>query len=277
MARFHMEVFIVKLIRSICALFVLGGVAPSLSTALHAQTSGYYLTVENTSDPQERERMVNALTKSGFSCRSAADTSGNGVIHILVGPYATAGEVERARASFVAAGYQLPNAGSQSANAPSSLEAQALANLGGSDSPAIAGDLEAQALQALQSNSAEAERRQRLAAQQQAAAREIRRRQQASADAEREAADDEPASASPSAASILLQGLDQLSDTLAEQNARDAERNAAAMRQAQAQVEANNARRAAANSQSGKSSDSSGSGCRAPRPGVATNNLNCPR
>jgi hypothetical protein len=195
--------------------------AACIAPALRAQqpTGVFFITVANTTDRHEEEKLVASLTKAGFHSLPEADDSGNGVIHVKVGPYTSKLQVANARKRLAAAGFKLPEptfhaAGLATAgqhtlaviasppppqsppppppapamsdleaqalahlgggNAPASsatgndLEAQALANLGGgapSGPPATGADLEAQALQAMQANSAGADRQHQQTAQ----------------------------------------------------------------------------------------------------------------
>jgi hypothetical protein len=243
--------------------------------ALHAQdsTGVFFVTVANTMDTQEEERLINALAKAGFNCIPAPDPSGNGMIHVQVGPYTSQAEMDSARSRLLAAGYKLPgevtstpggltsqqasleaqalaNLGGGERAAPatgSDLEAQALANLGGgapSGPPATGADLEAQALQAMKTNEIEAERQRQLA---------LQREQEEQAEQARQAAEEanEQASAPQTIGTSggggflnALNGVlgvvnDGLDAQIAQQNARNAQLQA----QLNAQVAANNARR----------------------------------
>jgi hypothetical protein len=61
-------------------------------SALHAlqDTGVFFVTVANTTDTQEEDRLVDALSKAGFTCIPAPDPSGNGVTHVQVGPFTSA-------------------------------------------------------------------------------------------------------------------------------------------------------------------------------------------
>ncbi|MDR3751270.1 MAG: SPOR domain-containing protein [Terracidiphilus sp.] len=153
--------------------------AVCIAPALRAQqpTGVFFITVANTTDKQEEEKLVASLTKAGFHSLPEADDSGNGVIHVKVGPYASKLQVANARKRLVAAGFKLPEptfhaaglatTGQLAVDTPavvasppppqspppapaiSDLEAQALAHLGGGNAPASSAtgnDLEAQAL-----------------------------------------------------------------------------------------------------------------------------------
>jgi hypothetical protein len=246
------------------------------TSSLRAQQSAgvYFVTVANTTDTQEEERLINALAKAGFNCLPAPDPSGNGMIHVQVGPYTSQAEMDSARSRLLAAGYKLPgevtstpggltsqqasleaqalaNLGGGTAPGAaatgSDLEAQALANLGGgapSGPPATGADLEAQALQSMKTNEIEAERQRQLA---------LQREQEEQAEQARQAADEadqqasEPQTIGTSSGGGFLNALngvlgvvnDGLDAQIAQQNARNAQLQA----QMNAQVAANNARR----------------------------------
>ena len=226
-------------------------------TCLHVaaqQPGGYWVAVTDAPDAQAANNYLMSLTQAGYECRSITDASGNGVVHVAVGPFSSQQQADAVRSSFIAAGYHLPGMPSTTAAAtptrtatPSALEAEALRHLGGDSSAAsnaTGADLEAQANAALKRNEAEQEAKERQAAADRAYAA-----RRAAAQAEETASDDSTAPAQESTTSsvmdALTNGLNQLSDTLAQQNAEAAARNADAMAQAQAQVEANNARRQA--------------------------------
>jgi hypothetical protein len=158
--------------------------------ALRAQQSAgvYFVTVADTTDMQEEYRLVIALRKAGYTCIPAPDPSGNSVIHVQVGPFTSQSEVDSARSRLITAGYKLPGEVTSTpgglTSQQASLEAQALANLGGSAAPgstasgsdlegqalanlrgggpsgpaATGADLEAQALQAMKTNEIEGEK-----------------------------------------------------------------------------------------------------------------------
>jgi hypothetical protein len=257
-------------------LFLSLGALPAF---LPAQNSvPLLLTVADTVTANDEQQLVAALHRAGYHCVPTPDPSGNGTFRVQVGPFLSQEQMEAARSRLTAAGYKLPTpdapasggltpaqtslearaianlGGSKSSGPPvtgSDLEAQALANLGGgapSGPPATGADLEAQALAAMKANTEEAERQHQIALRKEQEEREEQAR------IERERAEEAAANASASQSGsigtrtssildaitgVLSQANDQMDAHLAQQDAR----NAQLQRQADALVTSNNARR----------------------------------